>query len=420
MRTSLLNEVHCFMQKITVLNRKTLMFPLAVVLFEFCVYIANDMIQPGMIAVTTDFHVSTEWVARSLTAYLIGGTLLTWLLGPLSDRMGRRPVMLFGAVMFAVSLLLILFAWNIETFMLIRIVQGVGLCYIMAVGYAAIQESFEDKAAVKVMAMMANVALLAPLVGPVLGAAVISVWPWQVSFVLIAVIAVLSVVGLYFNMPETLVVNKNSPVKPLSIKTVLDDYWALLQEAPFVKAALCMSLFGVPLIVWIGLSPVILIKDSGMTPMQYGLCQLPVIGALIVGNILLMKVTDKWPLDRPMKFSPAITIIGLLLMLPVLYFPSHMALFIILGMSCFAFAQGLAFAVMYRFVMTSAAHGAGVMGASVGMVLMAGYALELELAAWLYHRFSATGLFVMITIFAVLYFVLLPGVLKRAMAQREV
>lgn len=407
------------MNKINVLNRKTLMFPLAIVLFEFCVYIANDMIQPGMIAVITDFHVDTEWVARSLTAYLIGGTLITWLLGPLSDRLGRRPVMLFGAVMFAVSLLLILFAWNIETFMLIRVVQGVGLCYILAVGYAAIQEAFEEKAAIKVMAMMANVALLAPLIGPVAGAAVISIWPWQMSFVLIAGVAVLSVIGLYFHMPETLVVNKDAPKQAISLKVVGADYLALFGEAPFVKAAICMSLFGVPLIVWIGLSPVILIKDSGMTPMEYGLCQLPVIGALIIGNILLMKVTDKWPLDRPMKFSPAITVLGLLLMLPVLYFPSHMALFIILGMSCFAFAQGLAFAVMYRFVMTSADHRMGVMGAAVGMLLMAGYALELELAAWLYNRFSATGLFVMLTIFAVLYFVLLPGVLKRAMAQRE-
>jgi len=327
------------MNKINVLNRKTLMFPLAIVLFEFCVYIANDMIQPGMIAVITEFHVGTEWVARSLTAYLIGGTLITWLLGPLSDRMGRRPVMLFGAVMFAVSLLLILFAWNIETFMLMRVVQGVGLCYILAVGYAAIQESFEEKAAIKVMAMMANVALLAPLIGPVAGAAVISIWPWQMSFVLVAAVAVVSVVGLYFHMPETIIVNKAAPPQSLSLKVVGADYLALFRETPFVKAAICMSLFGVPLIVWIGLSPVILIKDSGMTPMEYGLCQLPVIGALIIGNVLLMKVSDKWPLDRPMKFSPAITILGLLLMLPVLYFPSHMALFIILGMSCFAFGS---------------------------------------------------------------------------------
>ncbi|AXI03424.1 MdfA family multidrug efflux MFS transporter [Aquirhabdus parva] len=407
------------MQKISTLNRKTLMFPLAIVLFEFCTYIANDMIQPGMIAVIREYHAGVEWVARSLTAYLIGGTLITWLLGPLSDRIGRRPVMIFGAAVFALSLLLILFSWNIETFMLWRIVQGMGLCYILAVGYAAIQEGFEEKAAVKVMAMMANVALLAPLVGPVLGAAVVSVWSWQVSFVLIAVVVVLSVIALYFHMPETMIVDKTKPASPISFKAIWTDYRTLLAEPAFVKAAACMSLFGVPLIVWIGLSPVILIKDAGMTPMEYGLCQIPVIGALVVGNVLLMKVTDRWPIARPVQWSPYFVALGLVLTAPVFVFPEHAAWFITLGMTCFAFAQGFAFAVVYRFVMTSSPQGAGVMGAAVGMVLMAGYALELELAAWLYYRYAGQGLFVMLLIFCIFFFILLPGVIKRAVLQRE-
>jgi DHA1 family multidrug/chloramphenicol efflux transport protein-like MFS transporter len=297
-----------------------------------------------------------------------------------------------------------------------RIVQGMALCYILAVGYAAIQEAFEDKAAVKVMAMMANVALLAPLVGPVLGAAVISIWPWQVNFMIIAGVAALAMLGLYYKMPETL----QTPAKePLSLKAIGSDYLGLLREAPFVKAAVCMSLFGVPLIVWIGLSPVILMKDAGMTPIVYGLCQIPVIGSLVIGNLLLMKVTDRWPLARPVKLAPIPTILGLLLMLPVLFVSHHVEVFIILGMACFAFAQGFSFAVMYRFVMTSAPQKAGVMGAAVGMLLMVGYALELELAAWLYEHYGATGLFVMLTIFAVLFFVLLPGVIQHAMAQRE-
>lgn len=78
------------------LTRRHLIFPLSLVLFEFATYIAHDMIQPGMLLVTQEFRVGPEWVSSSLTAYLIGGIVLQWLLGPLSDKLGRRPVMLTG------------------------------------------------------------------------------------------------------------------------------------------------------------------------------------------------------------------------------------------------------------------------------------------------------------------------------------
>lgn len=76
------------------------MLPLCLVLFEFAVYMANVMIQPGMMAVVESFNASHEWVPTSMTAYLAGGMVLQWLLGPLSDRRGRRPVMLAGVILF--------------------------------------------------------------------------------------------------------------------------------------------------------------------------------------------------------------------------------------------------------------------------------------------------------------------------------
>ena len=79
-----------------------------------------------------------------MTAYLAGGMFLQWLLGPLSDRIGRRPVMLAGVVWFIVTCLAILLAQNIEQFTLLRFLQGISLCFIGAVGYAAIEESFEE------------------------------------------------------------------------------------------------------------------------------------------------------------------------------------------------------------------------------------------------------------------------------------
>lgn len=74
----------------TTLSRATLMFPLALVLFEFSVYIGNDLVQPAMLAITQDFGVSSSWAASSMSFYLLGGACVAAILGPLSDRLGRK------------------------------------------------------------------------------------------------------------------------------------------------------------------------------------------------------------------------------------------------------------------------------------------------------------------------------------------
>lgn len=183
----------------TRLGRRALLFPLCLVLFEFAAYIANDMIQPGMLAVVADFNASIEWVPTSMTAYLAGGMFLQWLLGPLSDRRGRRPVMLVGVAFFVVTCLAILLVTSIEQFIAMRFLQGIGLCFIGAVGYATIQESFEEAVCIKITALMANVALIAPLLGPLAGAALIHVAPWQFMFVIFAALGAISFVGLWRN-----------------------------------------------------------------------------------------------------------------------------------------------------------------------------------------------------------------------------
>lgn len=130
-----------------------------------------------MLAVVEQYQAGIDWVPTSMTAYLAGGMFLQWLLGPLSDRIGRRPVMLAGVVWFIVTCLAILLAQNIEQFTLLRFLQGISLCFIGAVGYAAIQESFEEAVCIKITALMANVALIAPLLGPLVGAAWIMCCP---------------------------------------------------------------------------------------------------------------------------------------------------------------------------------------------------------------------------------------------------
>lgn len=70
------------------------------------------------------YNAGLDWVPTSMTAYLAGGMFLQWLLGPLSDRVGRRPVMLTGVLWFIVTCLATLLAQNIEQFTFLRFCRG--------------------------------------------------------------------------------------------------------------------------------------------------------------------------------------------------------------------------------------------------------------------------------------------------------
>ena len=199
-------------EQMTKLSRATLMFPLALVLFEFSVYIGNDLVQPAMLAITKEFGVDSVWAPSSMSFYLLGGACVAWLMGPLSDRLGRKKVLLAGVIFFVITCLLILLTHNIETFLALRFLQGFGLSVIAAVGYAAIQETFEERDAIKVMALMANISLLAPLLGPVLGAFMIDHVSWHWGFIGIAFLAFLSWFGLKAKMPDRQVNKAKQPL----------------------------------------------------------------------------------------------------------------------------------------------------------------------------------------------------------------
>ena len=82
---------------------RILLFPLAMVIYDFSAYLTTDLIQPGIIHIIREFEADVALAPASVSLYLAGGLALQWLLGPLSDRIGRRPVLLTGAIIFALA-----------------------------------------------------------------------------------------------------------------------------------------------------------------------------------------------------------------------------------------------------------------------------------------------------------------------------
>ncbi len=408
------------MQKVktATLNRATLMFPLALVLFEFSVYIGNDLVQPAMLAITKDFGVSSSWAPSSMSFYLLGGACVAWLLGPLSDRLGRKKVLLAGVLFFVLCCLLILLTKNIESFLALRFLQGIGLTVISAVGYAAIQETFEERDAIKVMALMANISLLAPLLGPVVGAFLIDHVSWHWGFIGIASLAFLSWFGLKAKMPDTKV---SIPKQPISY--ILDDFKQVYKNKRFLAMTLALPMVSMPLMLWIALSPVILVEELGFSSMQYGLAQFPVLGGLILGNIVLIKIIDKLALGKSVLMGLPIMLLGTVVLLAGVIWQDYLIWCLIAGMTLISFGEGISFSVLYRFALMSSEVSKGTVAAAVSMLLMFSFFIIIELVRVMYEQYHlwayAVACFILIALWFSFPRVMLKEILKERVEQGQ-
>ena len=154
-------------------------------------------------------------------------------------------------------------------------------------GYAAIQESFEEAVCIKITALMANVALIAPLLGPLVG----GVDPCAAlggMFVCLPHGSDL-LFGLQRAMPET----ATRIGEKLSLKELGRDYKLVLKNGRFVAGALALGFVSLPLLAWIARSPIIIITGEQLSSYEYGLLQVPIFGALIAGNLLLARLTSR-------------------------------------------------------------------------------------------------------------------------------
>ena len=396
------------------LNRMTLMFPLALVLFEFSVYIGNDLIQPAMLAITQQFGVSTTWAPSSMSFYLLGGACVAWLLGPLSDRFGRKKILLAGVLFFSFCCLLILLTHNIAQFLALRFLQGIGLTVISAVGYAAIQETFAERDAIKVMALMANISLLAPLLGPVLGAFLIDYVSWHWGFVAIAALSGFSWFGLKKFMPTT---QHSHAKQPFSY--IFDDFKQVFCNRRFLSLSLGLPLIGMPLMLWIALSPVILVDELHLSSVQYGLAQFPVFFGLIAGNLVLIKIMDRFVLGKTILIGLPVMLLGTLCLVVAMMSQTYVVFFLLLGMTLVSFGEGMSFSVIYRFALMSSEVAKGTVAAAVAMLMMMSFFSIIELVRMLYQNFHIWAFVVASVLLIALWFSWPRHTLKQVMQERE-
>jgi DHA1 family multidrug/chloramphenicol efflux transport protein-like MFS transporter len=353
---------------------KLIGFCLALTGFELLTYLASDMIMPAMLAITDEFEADPRHVPNAFNLYLIGGVCLQWLIGPLSDRLGRRRLLLSGCALFSVACIAAVTTRHIETFNLLRLIQGMGLGFVVAVSYPALQEVFCEADAVRLMALLGNVALLSPLLGPLLGSLLLEWLTWRELFCSLGLAAAGIWLGLYVCMPETVGVARRDgqQLAPAALcwRQTCQRYGALLSNRRFLCASLALGLMSLPLIAWIGLSPLLVIQLQGLTPRAYGLWQIPIFSGVIAGNLILARLLVNHTLPSLIRLAlwPFCTGLAGLIACALLTTDAGP---VVASLALYCVGLGISNAALFRLALFASDDGKGLVSATIGMLSIA-------------------------------------------------
>jgi DHA1 family multidrug/chloramphenicol efflux transport protein-like MFS transporter len=355
-------------------RRQAIGFCLAITAFELLTYMASDMIMPAMLTVTDELAADVRHVPHAFNLYLIGGVCLQWLIGPLSDQWGRRPLLLLGCALFSGACAISFTTNSIEMFNLLRLMQGMGLGFVVAVSYPALQEVFCEADAVRLMALLGNVALLSPLLGPLLGSLLLEWINWRELFLGLGIAAACVWVGLFACMPESVGVARRDGVTlhpvVFSWRKTRQRYLALLANRRFLGASLALGLMSLPLIAWIGLAPLLLIQLQGLTPVEYGLWQIPIFSAVILGNLILDRLLVNHSIPELIRLALWPFCLGLVALAGCAALGASIEP-VVASLALYAIGLGMSNAALYRLALFSSDDSKGLVSAMTGMISIA-------------------------------------------------
>jgi len=248
----------------------------AVTALGFC---ALHMGVPALPLLVTAFNDSPARVQLVLTLYLAGIAGGQLVYGPLSDRFGRRPVLIAGLVVFLVGTLLCGLAWSLAALIFGRVLEAVGACAGIVLGRAIIRDVYEREAATRGLAIVMMAMSLAPAISPAIGAYLAEWIDWRAIFAVLGILGGVVLAQTVARLGET-----NLHPARLHLAGMAGSYIALFRSPQFLGFALCSACTSASWFTFIASAPHVLSETLGEPPSTYGLMILMPMATYILGN----------------------------------------------------------------------------------------------------------------------------------------
>lgn len=228
--------------------------------------IAVDMYMPGMPTIARDFHTSISAVEHSLASYFLGIAIGQAVVGPLSDRFGRRTPLVIGMALYVLGSLACALAPGPLTLDAARFIQACGGCAGTVLARACVRDIFPPEQAARVFAQMLLILAVSPLFAPLVGGWMLLVADWRWIFGTQAMLALLALIWVVSRLPET----HAGSQRALHPVAVARDYWAIGADKRFLGYVLSAALSGAAMYVYLTGWAHVVIDIFGIAPEYFG------------------------------------------------------------------------------------------------------------------------------------------------------
>jgi DHA1 family bicyclomycin/chloramphenicol resistance-like MFS transporter len=203
-------------------NHRPMGFPEFVVIIASIMALnplAMDMMLPALPNIASAFHITAVNRPQAvLSTFMIGFGVGQFVMGPLSDRFGRRPVLLGGMVLYVIASLLAIAAPSFETVLLARALQGLGTAATRVIATSVVRDCYAGRRMASVMSLTMMVFIAVPVIAPSFGQALMLLTQWRGIFIVLTLYGVLALIWSALRLPETLPVSER---KSLAVRDVL-------------------------------------------------------------------------------------------------------------------------------------------------------------------------------------------------------
>lgn len=333
--------------------------------------LATNMYLASFPSLGKDFAATPAQVKLTLTVFLLGFAFGQLIIGPLSDRFGRRPLLLAGLALYALTGALIALAVNIEGMIGLRVAQAVGACTGSVLARAVARDLFQGDALTRSLGFVTTMAAAAPGFSPLIGGLIETFSGWRTTFALLAFVGVIAAMIVWFRVPETHTGRESAP----RLGQAFASYFTLLARRAFMVPALATTCAMAGLFAFFASSPGIFIEHFGVSPALFGLIPCVTVFAVFAGGFSAPRLAKRWPGYRPILFGLVLMLTGSVAMFAISR-TGDPGMFPVLGtLLFFLFGMGVVNPLATVFALRPFPEMAGAASALIGFFQMAGGAL---------------------------------------------